>query len=279
MIAVETWKATHRRLGWSLLALMALVPALLTTVIGLTRRALPERVGDAGAVITGTSGFTAPLIALTAMVLFLLPLAIAVFAGEAVAGEATWGSLRYLLLRPHSRSRVLAAKAAVAAVFSLAAVALVSASALVAGGLAFGWQPLTVVDLEHTTAFHVQVATFAPLAALGRLALATAVVAVTMASTFAFALLLSTLTRSPFAAAAGGVGLGIVSRALDNIPGLHALGPWLPMTDAGTTLWTGLFLGAPNVDPFARLALIQAAYTALFLVAAWLRFARTDVLS
>ena len=42
-----------------------------------------------------------------------------------------------------------------------------------------------------------------------------------MASTFAFALLLSTLTDSPFSAVAGGVGLGLVSRALDNVPGLH----------------------------------------------------------
>jgi ABC-2 type transport system permease protein len=213
------------------------------------------------------------------MQLFLLPLAVAVFAGDAVAGEAAWGSLRYVLARPVSRSRVLAARAAGAAAFSLAAVAVAAGASLLAGVLAFGWRPLTVLDLQHTSAFAVAAATFEPAEALGRLALAAALVAGTMGSTFAFAFLLSTLTTRPFSAVAGGVGLGLVSRALDNVPGLHLLGPWLPVTDAGSTLWTGLFFDPVQVDGLAHLALVQAAYTALFLGAAWLRFTRADVLS
>ena len=40
---------------------------------------------------------------------------------------------------------------------------------------------------------------------------------------------------------AGGVLFGLVSRALDNVPGLHALGPGSPLTDRGTDVSTGLF--------------------------------------
>ena len=65
-------------------------------------------------------------IALNALLLFLIPLAVAIFAGESVAGEASWGSLRYLWARPTSRNRVLASKVAVAGILSLAAVLIVS---------------------------------------------------------------------------------------------------------------------------------------------------------
>jgi ABC-2 type transport system permease protein len=277
-MAVELVKQTRRPRPWVTLGLMAAVAALLTAVIGLTRPALPERVGDWGSVVTSSSGFTLPLIALGAMQLFLLPLGVAVFAGEAVAGEASWGSLRYLLARPVSRSRVLASKAAIAAVFAAATVVAASASSLLTGLLAFGWRPLTVLDLQHTTPFFVASATFDPADTLRRLALATLITAGAMASTFAFALFLSTLTASPFSAVAGGLGLGLVSRALDNIPGLNALGPWLPMTDGGTTLWTSLFLPPVDTAGLAHLTLVQAIYSAVFLAAAWVRFTRADVL-
>jgi ABC-2 type transport system permease protein len=279
VIAVELLKQVRRRSVWLTLAVMAAVPALLTAVIGLTRPALAERVGNLGAVVTDSSEFTMPLIALNAMLLFLLPLAVAVFAGEAVAAEAGWGSLRYLLIRPVSRTRVLAAKAAVAAGLSATAVAVACMSALAVGALAFGWRPLTVLDLQHTTAFHLAVTTFPPETALARLLFAWALILGTVASTFAFTLLLSTLTDQPFSAVAGGVGLGLVSRALDNVPGLHALGPWLPVTDAGTTLWTGVFFQPADLAGLPHLALLQAFYTAVFLAAAWLRFTRVDVLS
>jgi ABC-type transport system involved in multi-copper enzyme maturation permease subunit len=99
-----------------------------------------------------------------------------------------------------------------------------------------------------------------------------------LGSTFAFALLLSTLTDRPFSAVAGGVGLGLFSRALDNIPGLHALSPWLPVTDAGTTLWTGFFTRPIQTAGLAHALLVQGAYTGVFLAAALIRFSRADVL-
>lgn len=279
MIRIELVKQTRRVRGWLTLGVMIAIPVLLTAVIDLSRPAQPERVGDWLSVTTNTTGMSMPLVALNAMLIFLLPLAVAIFAGEAVAGEAAWGSLRYALARPVSRTRFLLSKGVVAAAFSASAVVAASLSALIAGLIAFGWRPLTVVDLQHTTPFGLAAATFSPAAAVGRIALATGFILCIMASTFAFSLLLSTLTDRPFSAVAGGVGLSLFSRALDNIPGLAALGPWLPATNTGATLWAGFFTRPAQTDGLAHLLLVQGAYTACFLAAAFWRFSRADIVS
>jgi ABC-2 type transport system permease protein len=279
VIAIELAKQARRARTWVTLLAMASLPALLTLVIGATRPGLSERVGDFGSVVTDSSGLAMPLIALSAMLLFMLPLAVAIFAGECVSGEAAWGSLRYLAARPVARWRVLGAKAAVAALYASVAVLLVVLAALLAGVLAFGAHPLTVLDLQHTTPFIVASAKLSPPSALARLALASAYVLATLASTFAFGLLLSTLTARPFSAVAGAVGFGLVSRALDNVPGLHPLSPWLPVSDEASSLWTGFFTQPMQTGALGHVLAVQAVYSALFLAAATLRFTRADVLS
>lgn len=279
MIALELAKQARRPRGWVTLGVMAAVPAVIALVVGATRPALAERFGDYGSVVTDTSGLTLPLISLSAMLLFMLPLAVAVFAGECVAGEAAWGSLRYLLARPVARVRLLGAKAAVAGGYSIAAVLAVVLVALASGTLAFGLHPLTVLDLRHTTPFIVASSKLSPLAAIGRLALATLYVLATLSSTFAFALLLSTLTTRPFSAVAGAVGLGLVSRALDNVPGLHALSPWLPLTDESSNLWTGFFTNPMQTGGVGHALLVQGLYTAVFAGGAVCWFARSDIVA
>ena len=101
-------------------------------------------------------------VGLNALLLFLIPLAVAIFAGESVAGEAGWGSLRYLLARPVSRRRVLTSKAVVAGLFSLVAVAVVVAAGVLSGLVAFGWHPLPVLDLQHNTPFSTGLSTMTP---------------------------------------------------------------------------------------------------------------------
>ena len=279
VVALEFSKQVRRPRGLVTLGVLALLGAVLTLVIGVSRATIAERVGDWGSVVSDTSGLTMPLIALSATLLFLLPLAVAIFAGESVAGEASWGSLRYLLARPVSRWRVLGAKAALAAAFSIAGVLIVVLVSLTTGVIAFGWHRLTVLDLQHTSPFVVASATFSPLTALARLGLATAFVLGTLFSTFAFALMLSTFTVRPFSAVAGGVGLSLFSRGLDNVPSLHALSPWLPVTDSGTTLWTGFFTQPMQTSGVAHVLEVQVGYTAAFLAIALARFSRADILS
>ncbi|MGH9079175.1 MAG: ABC transporter permease [Acidimicrobiales bacterium] len=279
MIGIELAKQLRRPGYWAVLVVLVVIAAAVTLVIFLTSASTPERLGDYGSVIPNSSGLSMAPVVLNSLLLFLLPLSVAIYAGESVAGEASWGSLRYLLARSVTRRRVLVSKVVVAGVFSLAAVCLVSVTGLVSGLIAFGWHPLAVIDLQHATPFGSGLATFSPLEAVGRIAVATAVVAATLVSTFAFAILCSTLSDRPFTAVAGGVLLTFVSRSLDNIPGLHALGPWLPATDSGTGLWAQVLFRPVDLSGYPHLAVVQAVYGAVFLAAAWAWFNRKDVLS
>ena len=279
MIAIELAKQLRRPRSWIVLAVLATVAVVVTVIVALTSAGTPERIGNWGSVVPKSSGFTMGLVGLNALLLFLIPLAVAIFAGESVAGEAGWGSLRYVLARPVSRPRVLTSKAVVAGLFSLVAVAVVVAAGVLSGLVAFGWHPLAVLDLQHNTPFSTGLSTMTPAMALGRLAAAVVIVAGTMLSTFAFALLCSTLTDRAFTAVAGGVLFGLVSRSLDNIPGLHALTPWLPLTDKGTDVWNGLFFQPTDWSGLTHLVLVQGVYAVVLLSAAAVFFQRRDVLS
>ena len=72
---------------------------------------------------------------------------------------------------------------------------------------------------------------------------------------------------------------GLVSRSLDNIPGLHALTPWLPLTDKGTDVWNGLFFRPTDWSGLTHLVLVQGVYAVVLLSAAAVFFQRRDVLS
>ncbi|GAC1485638.1 MAG: ABC transporter permease [Solirubrobacteraceae bacterium] len=279
MIGVELAKQSRRPRTLVALAVAGGVPAVLVLVIALSHPSLAERIGNFGSVVPSSGGVAMSLVNLSAMLLFLLPLLVAVFAGESVSGEAASGSLRYLLARPITRRRALAAKAAVAAWHSAACVLLAVLVSLLGGFIAFGIHPLTVIDLQHTSPYIVASAKFDPPAALARLALTSAFVLASLSSTFAFSLLLSTLTARPFSAVAGGLGLGLVSRALDNVPGLHALSPWLPVTDSATSLWTGFFSRPLDAGGVGHALLVQAAYSVAFLTLAFARFERGDLLA
>src|SRR6266511_5608330 len=73
---------------------------------------------------------------------FLLVVVVALFCGDTVASEASWGSLRYLLAVPVPRGRLLAVKLLVAMLSSLVALVVLTGTALLAGTLRYGWHPL-----------------------------------------------------------------------------------------------------------------------------------------
>src|SRR5579863_7891277 len=80
---------------------------------------------------------------------FFVPLSIAVVAGDSIAGEASMGTLRYLLVRPAGRSRLLLAKGIVLALFCLVAALAVVVAGLIAGVAFFPHGQ--VVTLSGTT--------------------------------------------------------------------------------------------------------------------------------
>src|SRR6476619_2567180 len=92
------------------------------------------------------NGLFVALAALTIEMGLFLPLAVAVVAGDSVAGEANLGTLRYLLAVPVSRPRLLAVKYAAIVVGAFTATFLVSVTGMVVGLLLFGGGPMTLLS-------------------------------------------------------------------------------------------------------------------------------------
>ncbi|WP_432184586.1 ABC transporter permease [Streptomyces tendae] len=203
--------------------------------------------------------------ALAATLPFFLPMAIGVVAGDAIAGESSAGTLRYLLVAPAGRSRLLLTKYATVITFCLAATLVVAVSALAVGALLF-----PVGDLITISGTRI---TYAE--GLGRALLIALVVAASLVGIAALGLFVSTLTGSGIAAMATTVGLLITVQILDQIPQLDALQPyffshyWLSFADVmrEPVYW----------DDLVKNLGLQALYAAVFGSAAWARFTAKDI--
>ena len=93
----------------------------------------------------------------------------------------------------------------------------------------------------------------------------------------AVALFLSTVTDSPLAAALGAISLLVASTVLVGLDAAASVRPYLP-----TRYWLAfvdLFRDPVLWRDLVRGVLLQAAYIALFLVAAWANFTTKDVTS
>ncbi|MDX3401888.1 ABC transporter permease [Streptomyces sp. ME01-18h] len=203
--------------------------------------------------------------ALAATLPFFLPMAIGVVAGDAIAGESSAGTLRYLLVAPADRSRLLLTKYATVVAFCLAATLVVAVSALAVGALLF-----PVGDLITISGTRI---TYAE--GLGRALLIALVVAASLVGIAALGLFVSTMTGSGIAAMATTVGLLITVQILDQIPQLDALQPyffshyWLSFADVmrEPVYW----------DDLVKNLGLQALYAAVFGSAAWARFTTKDI--
>ena len=216
--------------------------------------------------LAGNGVFMA-FIALSTLILLVLPVVVAVVAGDSVAGEAGYGTLRYLLAVPAGRSRLLAVKFAVIVVFGLSATFIVSAVSLAVGAVLFPIGPVTL--LSGTTV---------PLAeGLLRLLFVTLYVAAAMAALGAIGLAVSTLTEHAIGAIATIAILVVTSEVVDNVPQLAAVGPYLP-----THWWLSFdsILRAPvDTSTLLKGLLSFGVYTVLFCSFAWARFTSADVTS
>ena len=164
------------------------------------------------------NGVFLSFIALTLLLTLVMPLAVAVVAGDSVAGEAGYGTLRYLLAVPAGRVRLLTVKYAAIGVFALVVTFLVTAVALGTGAALFPIGPVTL--LSGTTV---------PLAgAMLRLLFVTLYVAAAMASLGAIGLAISTLTEHAIGAIAALAIVVVTSEVVDNVPQFGAIHPYLP---------------------------------------------------
>ena len=213
------------------------------------------------------NGVFLTFIALSTLLVLVLPVVVSVVAGDSVAGEAGYGTLRYLLAVPAGRTRLLGVKLAAVIAFGLCATLIVSAISLVAGAVLFPVGPVTL--LSGVTV---------PLAqGLLRVLFVTLYVAAAMAALGAIGLAVSTLTEHAIGAIAAIMILVVTSEVVDNVPQLAAIGPYLP-----THWWLSFdsILRAP-VDTSALLKglLSFGVYTVLASSLAWARFTSADVTS
>jgi ABC-2 type transport system permease protein len=258
-----------RRRNVLLLAVVGLFPILIG--IGLRVASNPRDGGGGGGLsfvtqLTG-NGIFLSFIALTVLLTLVMPVVVAVVAGDSIAGEAGYGTLRYLLAVPAGRTRILAVKYAVIVVFALAVTVVVTAVALATGAALFPVGPVAL--LSGTT---VSLAD-----GILRLVLVTLYVAAAMAALGAIGLAISTLTEHAIGAIAALAIIVVASEVADQVPQFAVVHPYLP------THWWNSFdslLRTPvDTSTLLRGLLSFGVYLVIFGAFAWARFTTADVTS
>lgn len=196
-----------------------------------------------------------------------LPLTVGVVAGDTIAGEASLGTLRYLLLASVERGRLLLVKYLGAATFCLAATLSIVLAGSLVGAALFPVGPVTLLSGDTIGAWE----------ALWRALLVAGYVTVSLLGLAAVGLFVSTLTVAPVGAMAATAVLAIVVQMLGSLDQIAWLHPWLLSEH-----WLGfvdLLRNPVRWDSFVDNALLQLGYVVVFGALAYGRFTTKDVLS
>ena len=250
----------------ALLAVLAGIPVLIGVALKLSG---PGGGGGGPAFLDQVAGngvFLA-FASLTVLLTLVLPLTMAVVSGDSMAGEASHGTLRYLLAVPAGRTRLLAVKYAAVVIFGLAACATVATAALIVGVILFPIGPVTLLSGSTVSLG----------AGLARLLLVTLYVAAAMAALGAIGLAVSTFTEHPIGAISAILVLAVASEVSDAVPQFSAIHPYLP---SHWWLSFGAILRSPAGGPELTHGLLSfAVYVIIFAAIAWARFTSADVTS
>jgi ABC-2 type transport system permease protein len=281
MIRVELVKLVRRPRNWVSIGLLCALPVTVAIFVAVTHVAPPPGQGPTLLSAVLSSGSLFPAAALAIVLPIFLPIAVAVVAGDSIAGEANSGMLRYLLARPVRRTRLLIAKLVALVAYVLLAVIMVALTSYVTGQLLFGSAPVAVTQSGITTtnvaANSLSGTGLTPFEVLTRTAGAVAFIAVSMLGVGAIALFLSTITDSSLGAALGALAALILSATLVVLNSAAAVSPYLP-----TRYWLSWidFFRQPILwQDIDRGFAIQGVYVLVFLGAAWANFASKDITS
>jgi ABC-2 type transport system permease protein len=254
----------RRRRNIALLVILSLVPVLISVAVKVSGHA--RRGGSIFGGITD-NGLFAALAAFLVVTPLFLPLVVSVVAGDAIAGEANAGTLRYLLAVPVGRPRLLGVKLLTIVAWCLACVAAVTLTGWLAGLVLFPSGELTL--LSGRTISYPD--------GLGRLVLAGLYVAAMAVTVGAIGLFVSTMTEVPIAAMAATLTVTIVSEVADAVPQLSAIHGWLP--SHYWLQWVDLLRDPVITHDMATGLLVTLGYVAFFVALAWARFGGQDVTS
>lgn len=254
----------RRRRNLAMLAILAAVPVLIAVSVKVGGHA--HRGGTIFGSITD-NGLFAALAAFLVITPLFLPLVVSVVAGDAIAGEANTGTLRYLLTIPVGRTRLLAVKLASIVVWCLACVTTVAVIGVAVGLALFPSGEVTL--LSGRVISNVE--------GLGRLALALLYLVACILAVAAIGLFVSTMTEVPVAAMAATLTLTIVSEVADAVPQLSAIHGWLP--SHYWLQWIDLLRDPVITSRLVTGLLVTLGYVAFFVSMAWARFSNKDVTS
>ena len=268
MIRVELAKMLRRPLTWVTIAALNALPTLVAILLALTD--LGPRPGTGPPFLSAvlTDGTLFPLAALGIVLPLFLPVAVAVVGGDSIAGEVQSDTLRYLLVRPVSRARLLVAKLTSVVAFVTLATLAVALVAYVEGRLLLGDAPATgVVSISGSTLTETEM--------FQRTAMAFVYVVLAMLGVAAIALMLSTMTDSAVAAALGTIGFLVASTVLLGLDAADSIKPYLV-----TRHWLAfvdLFRDPIRWGDVVNGTLTQLAYLVVFAGAAWANFSTRDI--
>lgn len=267
LMASELSVLFRRRRTWAMLLALAAIPVLIAIAVRLSSSTPTPGHGPAFLDQISQNGLFVAVTGLVVSVPLFLPLTVGVVAGDTIAGEASAGTLRYLLVAPVGRVRLLIVKYVGAAVFCLAATVTVAVAGAVIGIALFPIGPVTLLSGD----------TIGVGESVLRSLLVAGYITVSLLGLSAIGLFISTLTDVPVGAMAATIVLSVVSQVLDALPQLAWLHPWL-----FSHYWLDFadLLRQPiSWTSFGDNALLQAAYMLTFGALAYGRFITKDVLS
>jgi ABC-2 type transport system permease protein len=267
VIVVELVKLVRRPRTWVSIALLCGLPALVAVFLAVTD--VGPAPGEDPAFLSAVlaNGALFPAAALAIVLPIFLPVAVAVVAGDAIAGEVGSGTLRYLLVRPVSRTRLLIAKLVSVLAFMLLGVVAVATTSYAIGVTLF---PAQVGGTSSVSGVSLTASEL-----LLRSGAAMGYVGLSMLGVGAIALFLSTLTDSSLGAALATLAVLVASQVLVTLEAAAAVRPYLPTRY--WFAWIDLFRDPILWRDVERGLGVQAVYVVVFLGLAWANFATKDV--
>jgi ABC-2 type transport system permease protein len=299
VIRVELVKLFRRPRTWISMVLTCALPFVVAIFITTTHLAPPPGQGSAFLSAVLQDGALYPAAALALVLPVFLPVAVAVVAGDSIAGEAAGGTLRYLLVRPVGRTRLLVAKLISVTAYVLSVVLAVTFTAYATGvfllgpsraaavGQAPGGGPGTgggpgiagqAPTAGQAAGGAITSLSGAPLSLLQlteRIAGAIAFITVSMLGVAAIALFLSTITDSALGSALGALAALVASEVLVALNAATVVQPYLPTRY--WLAWIDFFRQPVFWRDIQRGFGIQAVYVVVFLAAAWANFSTKDI--
>jgi ABC-2 type transport system permease protein len=301
MITVELFKLFRRPRTWVSVTLICALPLMVAVFVAVTHLTPPPGQGSAFLSAVLQDGSLYPAAALALVLPVFLPVAVAVIAGDSIAGEATSGTLRYLLIRPVGRTRLLAAKLISVTSYVLFAVIAVTVTAYATGVFLLGPSRAAAVGQPAPgatagagsgaasssasaptagiqtggSATSLSGAPLTTLQLFERVAGAVAFITVSMLGVAAIALFISTITDSALGSALGSLAVLVGSEVLVTLNAASVVQPYLPTRY--WLAWIDFFRQPIFWRDIQRGFGIQAVYVLVFLAASWANFATKDI--